>query len=331
MNSESAVPLNKDMRFTRREILASAAAFAGAAESLALGAPSPAASGKPVIALFSKPLSFLPAVELGRAANELGFESIDLAVRPGGHVEPDRVRVDLPLAVKAIRSAGVEVSMLTTGIIDASTPHAEDVIATMTSLGITRYRWGGFRWSASSSFEQQIEAFRPKVSALAEINSRYKATAMYHTHSGVGLVGASIWDLHEIFRGLDPELIAVNYDVGHATVEGGLGGWIDSFHITGPRLKGVAVKDFLWELDGRGRWEPAWKPLGSGMVRLSEFLRMLRQSGFAGPVQLHFEYPLGGAEQGLKTGIMMSRDDIFSAIRRDLGALRAAMKAADLA
>ena len=320
----------RNMQFTRREVLTAAATLTGAAGP-STAAPSAAASGKPVIALFSKPLSFLPAAELGQAANELGFQSIDLAVRPGGHVEPDRVRVDLPAAVKAIRSAGVEVSMLTTGIIDASTPHAEDVIATMTGLGITRYRWGGFRWSGNSSFEQQIEAFRPKVSALAELNRRYKATAMYHTHSGVGLVGASIWDLHEIFRGLDPELIAVNYDVGHATIEGGLGGWIDSFHIIGPRLKGVAVKDFLWELDARGRWEPAWKPLGRGMVRLSEFLRLLRESGFAGPMQLHFEYPLGGAEQGLKTGIMMSRDDIFSAIRRDANTLRTAMKAADIA
>src|SRR5579884_141899 len=331
MNSASGGQRNKTMGFTRREILASAAALAGAAEAPSQSAPQAAPSGKPVIALFSKPLSFVPAAELGRAANELGFPSIDLAVRPGGHVEPDRVRVDLPAAVKAIRAAGVEVSMLTTGIVDASTPHAEDVIATMTSLGISRYRFGGFRWSGKNSFEQQIEAFRPKVAGLAELNRRYRATATYPTHSGVGLVGASIWDLHEIFRGLDPSLIAVNYDIGHATIEGGLGGWIDSFHITGQRLKGVAVKDFLWELDARGKWEPAWKPLGSGMVRLSEFLQLLREAAFAGPVQLHFEYPLGGAEQGMKSGITMSRNDIFSAIRGDLETLRAAMKAADLA
>jgi hypothetical protein len=58
---------------------------------------------------------------------------------------------------------------------------------------------------------------------------------------------------------------------------------------------------------------------------------MLRDVEFAGPLQLHFEYSLGGAEQGLKSGIAMSRDDIFSAIRRDLNTLRAALKTADLA
>jgi sugar phosphate isomerase/epimerase len=314
------------MSITRREIFGAATVLAGAASSRA-AAPE---SGKPVLSLFSKPLSFIPALDLGTAANELGFKSIDLAVRPGGHVEPDRVRTDLPRVVRAIRAAGVEVAMLTTGIVDAATPHAEDVIAAMTGLGITRYRWGGFRWSKQPSFERQIEAFRPRVASLAELNRRHGATAMYHTHSGVGLVGASIWDLHEILRGFDPALVSVNYDVGHATVEGGLGGWIDSFNISLPYLKGVAVKDFLWELNAQSQWEPAWKPLGQGMVRFPQFFRMLRDAAFAGPIQLHFEYPLGGAEEGAKSGLLMSKADIFSAIRRDLSSARNLMSAAGL-
>jgi sugar phosphate isomerase/epimerase len=221
--------------------------------------------------------------------------------------------------------------MCTTGIVDASTPHAEDVIAAMTALGITRYRFGGFRWVNGVPFARQIEGFRPRAAALAELNRRYGATAMYHTHSGVGLVGASIWDLHEIFRDLDPHLIGVNYDVGHATVEGGLGGWIDSFNITGSYLQGVAVKDFLWELDARGAWEPAWKALGQGMVRLAQFCSMLRSSGFVGPIQLHFEYSLGGAENGGKSGITMPKDEILATMKRDLVTLRGYMTSAGLA
>ncbi len=315
---------------TRREILGAAAL--AAASSSASAAPAPATNtGKPILSLFSKPLSFIPADQLGAAVQEIGFEAIDLAVRPGGHVEPEHVRQDLPRAVRAIREAGVQVSMITTGIVDASTPYAEDIVAAMTSLGITRYRYGGFRWADGIPYERQIESFRPRSAALADLNRHYGATAMYHTHSGVGLVGASIWDLHEIFQGLDPKFIGVNYDVGHATVEGGLGGWIDSFYITGAYLHGVALKDFLWELDARSRWETAWKPLGRGMVRFPKFFSMLRETGFAGPVELHFEYPLGGAEEGLKSGIGMSRADIFAAIRRDLTTARGYMAAAGLA
>lgn len=313
-------------RFTRREALGAVALAAATTPRASSSTP-----GKPVIALFSKPLSFLPVDQLGPAVKELGFSSVDLAVRPGGHVEPAHVRRDLPRAVRSLRAAGLEVPMITTAIVDASTPHAEDIVAAMTGVGIARYRFGGFRWADGIPFARQIEAFRPRCAALADLNRRYSATAMYHTHSGVGLVGASIWDLHEIFRDLDPKLVGVNYDVGHATVEGGLGGWIDSFHITGPYLQGVAVKDFLWELDARSRWEPAWKPLGQGMVRFPQFFGMLRDAAFAGPIQLHFEYPLGGAEDGLKSGIIMSRSDIFVAIRRDLVTVRKYLADAGLA
>ena len=37
--------------------------------------------------------------------------------------------------------------------------------------------------------------------------------AMYHTHSGVGVVGASIWDLWYLMRELDPKAVGVNFDV----------------------------------------------------------------------------------------------------------------------
>src|SRR6185437_11654245 len=105
------------------------------------------------------------------------------------------------------------------------------------------------------------------LARLAELNRRYQVCSMYHTHSGEGLVGASIWDLYIVMRDLDPAFMGVNFDVAHATIEGGLGGWINSFHITGPHLRGLAVKDFVWAKDDRGRWDANWVPLGQGMVR----------------------------------------------------------------
>jgi sugar phosphate isomerase/epimerase len=168
------------------------------------------------------------------------------------------------------------------------------------------------------------------VSKLAELNKRYGATAMYHTHSGLNVVGAPIWDLHELLSSFDPASVGVNYDVGHATVEGGFGGWIDSFRITGPYLHGIAVKDFLWEKGSGGTWRPAWKPLGEGMVRLPTFFEMVAAAQFSGPLQLHFEYPLSGAESGNKD-IGGDQAKIFAQMRRDLEQLRQYLRAASLA
>ena len=78
-------------------------------------------------------------------------------------------------------------------------------------------------------------------------------------------MGASIWDLHIIMQDLDPAQVGVNFDVAHATIEGGLGGWINSFHITGPHLRGIAVKDFVWAKDAKGL-AAGMGPLGQGMV-----------------------------------------------------------------
>src|SRR5260370_6809259 len=89
---------------------------------------------------------------------------------------------------------------------------------------------------------------------------------MYHTHSGIGLVGASIWALHIVLKDLDPQAVGVNYDIGHATVEGGLGGWINSFRITGAHLRGVAVKEFPGGEEAPGDMKGAGTPPGQRVV-----------------------------------------------------------------
>lgn len=311
---------------TRRTLLQSAA-------SLAMGVTAAAQtpSAKLKISIFSKHLEFLQGEELAKGAAETGCDGLDLAVRKGGHVEPERVKQDLPALVAIIRKHGLEVPMLTTDIADADTPYAADILATMKDLGIRCYRWGGYKWTNAKPIAAQIEDFKPRVAKLAELNARYEATAMYHTHSGVGLVGASIWDLHEILTGFDPNLVAVNYDIGHATVEGGLGGWMESLRITGPYLRGIAVKDFLWEKDRKGQWQAEWKPLGEGMVKFARFFDMVREAKFSGPLQLHFEYPLGGAEKGNKKDLTMSPAEILSAMKRDTKTLRGMLQSAKLA
>jgi sugar phosphate isomerase/epimerase len=273
------------------------------------------------VAIFSKHLQFVDGDELATTAAGLGFDGIDITVRKGGHVEPERVRQDLPRLVAAIRKAGLDVPMVTTDIADASTPFAEDVIRTASELGARYYRFGAFKYAADRPYTEQLESFKPRLAKLAALNAQYQSCAIYHTHSGAGLVGASIWDLHEIMKDLDPKSVAINYDVAHATIEGGLGGWINSFRISGPHLRGVAVKDFAWEKDAKGKWQAQWKPVGEGMVHFPEFFAMLAATPFAGPLQIHYEYPLGGAQNGTRT-VTMPRAEILGAMKKDLGLIR---------
>ena len=96
--------------------------------------------------------------------------------------------------------------MVTTDIADADTPFAEDVIRAASELGTRYYRFGAFKYAADKPYTAQLDSFKPRLAKLAALNARYQSCAIYHTHSGVGLVGASIWDLHEIMQGPRPEI-----------------------------------------------------------------------------------------------------------------------------
>jgi L-ribulose-5-phosphate 3-epimerase len=309
---------------SRRTLLGAAAGFVAATPSR-----SATASSGLKVSIFSKHLLFLQGDALAKGALDIGVDGIDLAVRKNGHVEPAVVSQELPKLVKIVRGAGLEVPMITTDIVDAASPYAEDVLRAMQELGIRNYRWGGFTYDYTKPMAPQLEAFKPRVAKLAELNKRYDATAMYHTHSGPKVVGASIWDLHIILKDFDPAAVGVNYDIGHATIEGGFGGWINSFYITGQHLRGIAVKDCIWEKDAKGKWKSEFVPMGTGMVRFPEFFAMVKQSGFNGPLQIHFEYPLGGANDG-KTTLTIPQSEVLAAMKRDVLQLRDYLKQANL-
>ena len=302
---------------SRRSILAAGGALLGRGLAAQQTTP-PAQANKLKVAIFSKHLQFVEGDALPAAAAAIGFDGIDITVRKGGHVEPERVRQDLPPLVASIRGHGLEVPMVTADIVDADSPHAEEILRVISELGIHRYRWGGFLYTGDQPYATQLDGFKTRIAKLAALNARYKVCAMYHTHSGKGQVGAPIWDLYVLLKDFDPEAVGINYDVGHATIEGGLGGWIDSFRICGAHLKGIAAKDFIWSKGATG-WQPQWVPLGEGMVRFAEFFPMVR--GFHGPLQLHFEYSLGGAGAG-KRELSIPREEVYAAMRRDLGRLR---------
>ena len=188
--------------------------------------------------------------------------------------------------------------------------------------GIKRYRWGGFRYDDKRPIPQQIEEFKKRTHDLAALNKAHGVCAMYHTHSGVGQVGASFWDLYLILKDEDTSAVSVNYDIGHATVEGGFGGWIHSTRLLMPYTRGIAVKDFKWIRTEKGAWVPGWCALGQGMVNFRQWLPMVKAAGFEGPLQLHMEYPeLGGPNDG-KTTFSIPKADLLAMMRRDVATLK---------
>lgn len=282
------------------------------------------------LCLFSKHLQWTGIAEAASVAASLGFDGVDWTVRSGGHIEPERVEEDLPKAVEATRKAGIATPMITSGIVDASSPHAERVIKTCAALGIRRYRWGGFKYTADRPIPAQLDEFQRRVRDLAAVNQRYGVCAMYHTHSGRDQVGASFWDLYLLLKPFSLDSVSVNFDIGHATVEGGLGGWLHSARLLLPYTRGIAIKDVRWGKNAKGKWTPDFCALAEGMAHFAEFFSMVKQAGFTGPLQLHFEYDeLGGTASG-KRELSIPRERVIAIFRRDADVLRGILGRAGL-
>lgn len=283
------------------------------------GAETGAATPKIKIAVFSKHLQWLDYAAMAEAAAEVGFDGFDLTVRPGGHVLPERVTEDLPKASEAVQKAGLEVLMLTTNITNAADPLTEPVLKTASELGIRFYRLGYYAYSDDVSIPERLTELKPQLQELARMNEKYRVHGAYQNHAGNNRVGAPLWDLWELVKDIDPRWLGIQFDIRHATVEGSTT-WPVNFRLLASHVKTIVVKDFRWEKTDRG-WRIQNCPLGQGMVDFKQYFALLKKVGFAGPISVHYEYPLGGAEHGSKA-LKLEERKILTAMRSDLNILK---------
>lgn len=316
--------------FSRRKFLqvSSATAIAGAAtfssRPMMAAANAPAVARGPfrgTLCLFSKPVPQLSWQELARSAKQAGFGGIDLTVRPEGHVLPERVAVDLPKAVAAIRAEGLEVPMISTALTSVDDPAAGPTLESAGQLSIPFVKPGYYYYKLANVFDEVREAgiqFR----GLAELAGKNKVQLGFHNHARC--IGAPIWDMASFIEPLDPSWSGFYFDLGHCTTDGGESGWEIATNLVIPRLKMVAVKDFYWKKKpGTNRLEAAVCPLGQGMVPWSEFLHILAKSDFHGPISLHHEFSLPDVSDN--SGIAVSRATIpavMSSLKTNLDHLK---------
>jgi L-ribulose-5-phosphate 3-epimerase len=283
------------------------------------------------LSIFSKHLQWLDYKQMAKAVREMGFDGVDLTVRPQGHVLPERVEEDLPKAVEAIRKEGREVFMLTTAIVNAEDPVSEKIIKTAGSLGIHHYRMGYGHYDETKTVEENISANQMRLQKLAKLNEKYSVSGEYQNHSGVAkegiYFGAAIWDLATVLKNINSSWLGSQYDVYHATIEGA-NTWPVGMKLISPYIRSIDVKDFFW-LKKDAKWISETVPLGTGMVDFKKYFSLIKQFGISVPVSLHFEYPLGGSENGATT-LTMKREDVLSAMGKDLAILKGYLKEAAL-
>ncbi|MBV8847674.1 MAG: TIM barrel protein [Bryobacterales bacterium] len=344
------------MRMRRRELLKSGAAvlLAGWARPAFTQAKS---SGKFSLDVYSRSLQWLrtPA-EVAKAVTEIGLNSVDLTVMPyPGHVDPAKVKTDLPRFVKDLGDGGITVSAITCPITDADSSDAEAIIGTASSAGIRYYSWGGFRYDDKKPYQVQLDALKPRVERLARLNEKHNIKALYQPRAGAMNIGTAFFDLLDVLKEFDPRFVAFRYDTG-SLVQTTPDLQALQLRQGGRYIGGIALNDAAVKLDlpvwhqgayqgtpeqqigassggdntgkdggnplalgGGGRPLPYHVhpvPVGTGMIDLTLIGKTLKEIGFEGPAECQAEWPLGGAEIG-NDKITLPRQTVLGQIKHN--------------
>jgi sugar phosphate isomerase/epimerase len=248
--------------------------------------------------MFSKHLEQLNYEELADTIAEIGLDGVDLTVRSPGHVLPENVKTDLPKAAKAIRTRGLEIGWITTAITSASSPHAEEILATARDLGIRQFKLGYHRYNGFGNLKQQIEEVRQDLQTLERLCHKYDIQGGMHVHSGP-FMSAEPPIIYLLLQGFDPAAVGLYADLGHMGVEGAYGGWVQGLDLLADRLVMLAMKNmaFFWQADpktGKEGWRRMLVPLERGITPYPEAFKYLKQIGYNGYASFHSEYQ-GGA------------------------------------
>ncbi|MBU3027603.1 sugar phosphate isomerase/epimerase family protein [Zobellia galactanivorans] len=275
--------------------------------------------------LFSKHLQFLGYEEMSEVAADIGFDGLDLTVRPKGHVLPENVQDDLPKAVEAMRKYGLQPKMMTTNVLDAHAEIDQQVLKTASKLGLTHYRTGWLSYPEDRSIQESQEIYKSLFKSLEAANEKWGLIGCYQNHAG-NHVGAPIWDLPPMLPGPQSKYLGSQYDIRHAVVEGCMS-WELDLRLIAPYIRSIVIKDFKWGMQ-EGQWKPVNTPLGEGMVDFGRYFSLLKKYGINVPISLHLEYDLGGAEHGARQ-ISIDKKVVYAMMKKDLTFLRKAWKAAE--
>jgi sugar phosphate isomerase/epimerase len=233
---------------------------------------------------FIKYLTALPYDELAAAIADAGFDGVEVTAREKeSYVHPERAADELPRLKEALVKHNLEITILTTDIVQHDEPHAEPMLRAAAALGIKRYRLGFYRYDLAKPILPQLAALKPVIKDIAAMNRDIGITAMWQNHSGADMIGATIWDMRSLIKDYPVSEIGCVFDIRHAAVEAGEA-WRVYYDLMKPHLAALSVKDFRW--DGR---KSAHVELGKGNVD-PKFFKTLAKSDFRGPISVHVEY-----------------------------------------
>jgi L-ribulose-5-phosphate 3-epimerase len=264
---------------------------------------------------FTKALQWLPLEDVPRVTQDMGFTGVDLPVRSNGFFDIDEMASKLPPVIRQCEKLGMETPVLTTEMTLDKLPVWEEFLKVLSDVGIKHYRMGWMPFP-SKNIISELKSINGQMKRVADLHARYGVCAHYQNHAG-SRIGGSVWEIHHMLEGINPDHIGVQFDLRHAAVEG-YQSYENIFYLISDKIRSFDLKDFVWGKNPNGKGDvPVNVPLGEGNVKFDLLLKHPKFTDTNMPKIIHAEYNLGGAEHGRKDPTM-GRQEILATISKDV-------------
>lgn len=257
--------------------------------------------------VFTKPWPKLEAAALGACVRDMGFEWIELPVRPGFQVEPEHVARDLPRVARILAEAGV-------GIASVAGPPQEPVLAACAEAGVplVRVMYGLGQGEGYLAAEARARA---DLQALVPLCARYGVQVGVQNHSG-RFVAPHALGLARLLAGLPAAQVGAIWDAAHNALEGEEAEC--AVEILWPHLLMVNLKNgYRRQVNGpeaeRAQWRTYWTDGRHGLCSWPAVAGALRARGYDGVVCLTAEYSAEGDVGRLARSDLADAQAVFAA------------------
>jgi len=267
----------------RRQCLQSLAAISTlAVAGSAAGGSKPSVSSSRIW-IFSKPIQHLTFKDAADWLVRWDVGGLEATVRRDGWIDPSDAAAKLPELMDVVSAVDRSGMIITSDVNDAEHADIERVLKIASKLGVRYFRMAYYKYDFTKRILPQLEAFSGQATKLAEVCKQLKMTALYQNHAGANYVGAPLWDLMDVLKGIDPKAMSIALDLRHTTIEASES-WRAGYSRVRDSVGAVFAKDAIY-VDGK---------INDGPLGRSEkgkaLFDMIQADHSSIPISLHMEY-----------------------------------------
>jgi len=234
--------------------------------------------------VFTKPWK-TPLPDLARFVRGLGFEGMELPVRPGYQVLPENVGRDLPCSARLLAEHGLKIF----SVAPPGEPLGEPFIAACAEAGVPVIRV--MAPIGDDGYLASVARLQREYDALLPLLERYGVQLGVQNHYGPTVCNAM--GLRHLIERYDPRLIGAVWDAAHNALNGEDPEM--AIDIVWSHLCMVNLKNATWRRiegpEGEAvKWRPWWTTGPQGLASWPRVAAELRRRDYHGVICLTAEY-----------------------------------------